>query len=401
MDLRSGHPFWLVRNGLLETFPALNEDLSCEVLVVGGGITGALVGYHLIEAGISTVVVDKRDIGWGSTAASTALLQYEIDIPLHELQEMVGADHATRCYQACRDAIYKIRDLSAHLDDDCGFELKPSLYVTRRRREIPKMRKEYAARRAAGFDVAWWDAKEMGRHLPFTQPCGIYSKDGGQVDAYRLTYRLLAAAQKKGLRVHDRTTVLKYETHRSGVRVKTDRGVVIKARRLIFANGYEAQEIVDRKLVKLHSSFALASEPLTGAGPAWHEECLIWEHATPYLYVRTTKDRRVIIGGEDEEFRDSAKRDALIGGKTKTLLRKFRSLFPDLPLEVAFAWAGTFGETKDGLPFVDQLPGFPRAWFTLGFGGNGITYSVIAAEIVRDAILGKANPYQDLFRFER
>ena len=82
MDLRSGHAFWLIRNGLLNAFPAAEKDLRCDVVVVGGGITGALVAYHLAEAGINTVVLDRRDIGWGSTSASTALLQYEIDTPL-------------------------------------------------------------------------------------------------------------------------------------------------------------------------------------------------------------------------------------------------------------------------------------------------------------------------------
>ena len=67
-DLRSGRPYWLVRNGLVQSFPALDRDITCDVLIVGGGITGALVAHHLIEAGVSAAVLDKRDIAWGSTA---------------------------------------------------------------------------------------------------------------------------------------------------------------------------------------------------------------------------------------------------------------------------------------------------------------------------------------------
>ena len=85
MDLRSGHPFWLLKNGLLADYPSLKHDESCEVAIIGGGITGALVAYYLTKEGVETVLVDKRDIGAGSTAASTALLQYEIDTELHDL----------------------------------------------------------------------------------------------------------------------------------------------------------------------------------------------------------------------------------------------------------------------------------------------------------------------------
>lgn len=96
MDLRSGYPFWLLKNGLLADYPSLKHDESCEVAVIGGGITGALVAYQLVREGVETVLVDTRDIGARSTAASTALLQYEIDTELHELFGLVGEAHAVR-----------------------------------------------------------------------------------------------------------------------------------------------------------------------------------------------------------------------------------------------------------------------------------------------------------------
>jgi len=77
MNLTSSHPFWSVNNGLLENYPSLQHDAMCDAVVIGGGISGALVAFALAEAGIKTVVIDKRDIGAGSTSASTALPQYE------------------------------------------------------------------------------------------------------------------------------------------------------------------------------------------------------------------------------------------------------------------------------------------------------------------------------------
>ena len=82
-------------------------------------------------------------------------------------------------------------------------------------------------------------------------------------------------------------------------------------------------------------------------------------------------------------------------------MQKFGRLFPDVPLEVAFAWAGTFGETKDGLAYIGVHPRFPHTWFALGYGGNGITFSLIAAEIIRDDFLGRENRDARIFRFGR
>lgn len=399
MDLRSGHPYWLLRNGLPSSFPSLTKDLKCDVLVIGAGITGALVAFHLVEAGFSTVITDKRETAWGSTAASTALLQYEIDIPLCELIDRLGQSRAVRAYLASRDAIGKLHDLSKRLPDDCGFALRPSLYVAPGADSLDLMRREYDTRRHYGFAVEWCGPQDLRQRVGFERPGAIYSKEGGQVDPYRLTWQLLLEGKRKGLHVFDRTPVTEYDFTANGVSARTDKGRTILAKHIIFATGYEATELLDRRIVDLNSSYALISEPLPSA--PWPDECLIWEHADPYMYFRTTEDHRVIIGGEDEPFRNPEKRDALIPAKTKTLLEKFGSYFPRLPLEVAFAWAGTFGETHDGLAYIGQVPEYPRAFFTLGFGGNGITYSLLAAEIIRDTLRGVRSPYDGLFGFNR
>lgn len=60
MNLTSSHPFWSVSNGISENYPSLQHNVSCDAVVIGGGITGALVELHLTEAGVKTVVIDKR-----------------------------------------------------------------------------------------------------------------------------------------------------------------------------------------------------------------------------------------------------------------------------------------------------------------------------------------------------
>lgn len=128
---------------------------------------------------------------------------------------------------------------------------------------------------------------------------------------------------------------------------------------------------------------------------------MIWETARPYLYLRTTPDERLIVGGRDVPFRAPAMRDALLDRKCEALHLDVRRLMPDLDLDREFSWCGTFGSTKDGLPYIDRVSKRSRIWFALGMGGNGITFSVVAAGIIRDSILGVRNPSSSLFRFDR
>ena len=169
MDLKSGYPFWLVRDGLLQIYPKLTGDTRCDVVVVGAGITGSLVAHHLVAAGLNTIVIDRRDAGWGSTAASTALLQYELDI-LYDLSEIHGPDRAARAYLACRNAIDKLERLAHEVPGAFGFERKKSLYLASGGRDHEVLRTEFALRRAIGIEVDWLEA---GTSPPASPSAGL------------------------------------------------------------------------------------------------------------------------------------------------------------------------------------------------------------------------------------
>src|SRR5690242_1567984 len=132
LDLKSGYPYWAVKNGLMAEFPRLREDVKCDVAVVGGGITGALIAREFAAHGHEVVVVEQRDVAWGSTAASTALLQYEIDTHLIDLASRYGGDDAILAYKACDEAIGLFADAARDVRD-VGFARMESLYYASRK----------------------------------------------------------------------------------------------------------------------------------------------------------------------------------------------------------------------------------------------------------------------------
>ena len=165
--------------------------------------------------------------------------------------------------------------------------------------------------------------------------------------------------------------------------------------------GYEAVNFVNKKIVALNSTYVTISEHNSTGGNFWKDDVLIWNTDDPYLYMRTANDGRIIVGGRDEQFYSPAKRDRLIDQKAMRLKKDFNKLFPSIDFKPEYNWTGTFGTTKDGLPFIGPYKALPNSLFALGFGGNGITFSLIAAEILTDLISGKGNDDAKIFAFER
>ncbi|WP_316819610.1 FAD-binding oxidoreductase [Pedobacter gandavensis] len=400
MNIRSNEPFWLVKNGLLHTYPSLRENIICEVLIVGSGITGALMAHSMIKQGYDTVLIDKREVVHGSSSATTSMLQYEIDVPLYRLIDMVGAQGAIASYKACRDAIYTLRDLVAEIDSACGFEQKDSLYFAGRSKDVSWLKREFEARKTAGFAVSWLEKKEIKSRYGLIAEAGILSEDGGSVDAFRLAHDLLHYNAKKGLRVYDKTALKKVKYEKDHVLAEMETGVQIKAGKVIYCTGYETQAMLPEKIVALKSTYAMVGEKDHNLSPAL-KSTLFWNTDTPYLYMRSTADGRLLLGGEDEPFKNPVLRDALLGKKRDRLCKTLKVYLPDCQFIEDFCWSGTFGETKDGLPYIGTHPKFPNSYFVLGFGGNGITFSITGMDIIPEMMKGTPGLLSHYFRFGR
>lgn len=401
MDLKSNEPFWLIKNGLISSFPSLKATEVCDVLVVGGGITGSLIAHQCIEDGYDTVLIDRREVCNGSTSATTSMLQYEIDTPLYQLKEMIGEEGAVAAYKACAAAILRLEQLVAEVNSRSGFRLKTSLYYAARRKDAGWLQEEMEARLSAGFDVSWLEGQEIrnryGLHHTYG---GINSCLGGSMDAFRLAHELLLYNQERGLRVYDKTELASVKEVATGSRVLTSCAQTIRAKKIIYCIGYESRQLIREPFVKLKSTYAIVSE-IDKMRYSALGDTLIWNTASPYLYMRTTDDGRLLIGGGDEDFASADKRDRILGRKGQWLEQAVEELLPGVPFFTDFVWAGTFGETKDGLPYIGTHAAFKDAYFVLGFGGNGITFSVTGMEMVASWLKDEEHPLTPFFRFGR
>ncbi len=401
MDLKSGYPFWAIKNGLMHAFPRLQGGLRCDVAVVGGGITAALIANELAGHGHEVVVLEQRDIGWGSSAASTALLQYEIDTHMTDMAKKYGEADAARAYLACAAAIPMLEDIARDLRD-VDFARMHSLYYASKRGHIRTLQAELAARRQHGLDVDWVEADALRADYGIDAPGAILSRVAARVDPYRMTYRLMARLQRNGAGVYDRTQVEDIQATSRGVTLRTADGVTVRAGHVVIAAGYASQHWLDKRVARNRSSYAFITDPLETHQLQSLAGTMVWESARPYLYLRSTGDGRLLVGGEDDSIDIPARRDRRVDKKARTLVKRVAKAMPGLELTPAFAWAGTFAETDDGLPFFGPHPQHGnRVLFAMAYGGNGITYSMIGAGLLRARIERKAHPLKALFGFER
>lgn len=394
-DLRTGTPFWLRRGDVRVPCQPLAADLTIDVAVVGAGVSGALIADAILRSGNSVAVLDRRGPVKGSTPASTALLQFEIDQPLIHLARKIGRERAVRAYWRSATAVDFLRGRIADLGLRCGFRERQTVYLPGNVLNVTELKREAAARAEVGLRSRFIDAKMLRAMTGIERRGAILSSGAGEVDPAALVAGLWRSALTRGARIHAPAEVVDIQSGRSRVMLATAGGPVVRARHAVFATGYEVVKLVRSKGYKVMSTWAMATRPQPAK--LWPGHCLIWEAADPYLYLRTTLDGRVIVGGEDEEFSDEARRDALIPQKIAAIRRKLARLMPALDTRPDFAWAGCFGASATGLPAIGAIPGAARCFSVMGYGGNGITFSVIAAQIIQRAIQGLPDPDADLF----
>ena len=394
-DLRTGTPFWLRQGEVRVASSPLAANLVVDVAVVGAGVSGAMVADALLRSGKSVAVLDRRGPVRGSTPASTALLQFEIDQPLIHLAQKIGHERAVRAYWRSATAVDFLRGRVADLGLRCGFRERQTVYLPGNVLNVKELKREAAARVKVGLRSRFIGSDELRLLTGIEKAGAVLSSGAGEVDPASLVAGLWRSALSRGARIHAPTEVVHIEPGRAHVTLTTADGLAVRAKHAVFATGYELVKLIRPRNYNVISTWAMATVPQPRR--LWPSRCLIWEAADPYLYLRTSVDGRVIAGGEDEEFSNDEKRDALIPRKITAIRRKLGRLLPGLDTKPEFAWAGCFGASPTGLPALGAIPGAPRCFAVMGYGGNGMTFSVIAAQVIQRAILGLPDPDADLF----
>ena len=393
---RSGHVPW---HADPPPRTSLTRDLSTDVVVVGGGVTGSLVAEALNRDRRSVVVVDRAVPGRVSTAASTAMLMWEIDTPLVELADRIGFDRASAVYRRSLAAVSDLATTTRLFCVACDLGPRASLQLAGERGDLPLLTEERRLRARAGLPGELLDEEMLLRRFRMARPGALLSPRDAECDPLALAGGMLAIAVRRGARtIADE--VLGFERRGELVEVELAGGRTIRARDVVLATGYAMPDVLPAQGHRLVSTWCFATAPRR-VEELWPERVLLWETGTPYLYARTTVDGRIVCGGEDRPTRDAADREAATADRLTRLTARFAALWPAADLTPSHVWSAEFGETNDGLPLIGPVPGRPGLWAAYGYGGNGITFSHMAARIIAARLRGEHRPWFDEFAIDR
>lgn len=396
-DSHQGKTVWEAQRAKPPVINKLSKDISTEVLIIGAGISGALVAEQLTADGREVTLVDRRLPGTGATAASTALLLFEIDTPLTVLSEQIGKERASRAWRRSSDSMRRLTEKVRVLELDCNYAERESVLLPGNVLAPRGLRHECEARQALKLPSRIAERDELLSKFGIDRPCAIISGNSAETDPVKLALGFLDISVQRGAKILAPEEVVAIAADERRAIAKTKSGHRITAQFVVFCGGFELPDFIPSKGHRIVSTWAAATR--IQPENLWPSRALIWEAADPYLYMRTTKDGRVLAGGEDEAHNDEDRRASRIPSKLDRFRSQLRLLMPKIDFDVEFAWAGAFGKSETGLPTIGSVPGMPRVCAVLGFGGNGTTYAQVAAEMISRALRGEDEPDIDLFAF--
>jgi glycine/D-amino acid oxidase-like deaminating enzyme len=403
--LRNGRLLWLERAGRsVWRYPSLSGRHSASVAIVGGGMTGALIAHAFASAGISTILLEAAAVGRGSTAASSALLLQEPDLELSELANRYGTHAARRIWQMSRESVHGLVALLRRLRIACDLRHRDAIYYASDARAVERLRTEYELRMRSGFDTAWLGPGALRRRTGLAGRGAIRTHGSAQFDPYRACLGVLRAAAASGAQLFERSKVRRVVAGRDGVRLWTAHGIV-ESERVIVATGYATARF--RPLAgrfRMYRTYVLATRPINrrerrDLGLA---DVMLWDTERPYHYARWTPEHRLLLGGGDRLVRPGLRRRREFAAATEGLRAYFETRLPALAdIETEFAWEGLFATTPDSLPYIGPHRRYPRQWFALGYGGNGMTFGLLAARLLLERWQGRKSRDHALFEFGR
>jgi glycine/D-amino acid oxidase-like deaminating enzyme/nitrite reductase/ring-hydroxylating ferredoxin subunit len=384
-------PYW-IRTAALPSFPALDRDLTVDVAVVGGGLTGISTAYFLKNAGLSVALLERGQFAAIDTGHTTAHLTMVTDLTLADLSRGFGRDTARAVWDAGRIAVDRIEGNIRAEHIACDFHRVPGylhLALTGQGLSKDDLREQATL------------ANELGFAADYEESIAPFGLAGARLEQQALFHPrkylsgLLQAVQGDECHVYEHTEV---DTVTDDLQVKAGRHTV-SCQFVVYATHTPHKgksHLVS--LTLLHSKLAwYTTYALGGRLPAGRvPHALYWDTADPYHYLRVEPRDGFdyfVFGGADHKTGHEPDTHVPYSSLERTL----RRVLPDA--EITDRWSGQVIETNDGLPYIGELS--PRQFIATGFAGNGMTFGTIAALMARDAVLGRDNPWKDLFRPDR
>jgi len=399
-------PIWLDRfpKSRRPSHLRLHGTLETDVIVVGGGLTGCACAWSFAAAGVRTVVLEADRIGGGSTAASLGLIREDFDGSFQETAGAHGLRAARTLWQGLRRASLDFASAIKRLNIRCDLAPQDMLHVVRRDADaVRRLRREYEARRAAGFDHSWITAAALTREASLEGGGAIRTR-GFAFDPFRACLAFAESAAGRGAALFERTPVRRIRAGRKGVEVTAGTGTV-RAQAVVIATGASLPDLrALRRHLHPRQSYAVVTEPLPAAvrRELGRRTSALRDSASPPHFLRWLKDDRALFVGADQTPVAARARDKMLVQRSGQLMYELSTIYPAISgAQPDWSWDLAYDLTVDGLPYVGLHRNFPRHLFALGHGRHGAAVAWLAARLLLRQFQGSPDKGDELFGFSR
>lgn len=399
-------PPWLdgVPKGRRPSFARHRGHLDVDAVIVGGGLTGCATAYAFAAAGIRVALLEAQQVGEGSTASAPGLIMSDPVADFHTLAALHGVRAARRIYKATRRTTLDFAATLRRLKIRCDLQPRQTMYVAAGAADEKRLRKEAEARRAAGLDAVWLNARRLKSDAAIDGPGGILAPGGAQIDPYRACVGFAKAAEARGALIFDRSSVRKIRAGRRAVDVKSEGGT-LRAASVVIATGGPGTEVGSlRRHFTFDHTYFVVTEPLRAAvgRQVGRRTAIIRDTADPAHMIGWTRDNGILFTGADQKAIPSRQRAKALVQRTGQLMYELSTIYPAISgIQPRYGWDSAIVDTVDGVPYIGLHRNFPRHLFALGFGRNGAGQSFLASRILLRAFLGEADPADEIFGFAR
>ena len=402
MQLNSGKIYWKSKSKINKIYPYLTHDIKADILVIGGGISGALTTYFLAKEGANVVTVEKNIIGYGNTIADTAALEYQLESEISRLEKNIGKKGATRVYKLCLDAISKIENINKEFKTPTGFSRQDNIFFTNKFMQKGAVAKEFEERKKSGFDAVYIDS-----HSLINLNSGIVTKNASAVmNPYIFTQGLFEYLNTMdNVRIFENTKIEDVKCRIDEVECRTNNNFKIIADKVVMASGIETLKYIESSSAELYKTFTIVSKPIDKL-KNFNTNFTARDTLEPSHILRFAPNNRIIYSGENVKFSEKFLDNKYLNNISSDIYRRLfnnlqRTLYgiDDIPIEYAFN--STVAKTKDELPIIDELPNMPNCFCNLAFGSNGILYAMIGADMLRNAVKGLYSKDMNMFKINR
>jgi glycine/D-amino acid oxidase-like deaminating enzyme len=381
--------------------PRLRGELTTEVAIIGGGLTGCATAYACAVSGLRPMLIEADRIGQGSAGRDAGLLLPEPGPSFRDVSARHGLRSARRIFESWRRASLDASALVRRLKISCGLE--PCEHIRVASRDDGKaLRREFEARQEAGLEAHWMTSVMVRKATALEVQDGLRTGACFSLDPYRACLGLAAAARSRGTTLFERSRATKVRAGAKHVEIVLDGGLV-RAKTVIVCTGTATPEFKPlRRHFKRREEYFALTEPVPAAirkQLAGHG-VTISDTVTPRHVVRWTRDDRLLVNGASQDETPAKKREAVLVQRTGQLMYELLMMNPAISgLQPEYGWEGSYGETADGIMYIGPHRNYPRHLF--GLGGDSTTGAFLAARVLARAAAGQPDKHDEVFGWTR